>query len=336
MINQELIKVYNDLMRFGISSETVRIFPGAPKQFYRIDDACFFLETFRGKYGFWVVSEEERIRVELGLLGILEKKRSEGFLYPIRLNDNRFYGALKDERFFYLTDWAELKPISFKNDIKSLLRIIVDFRLVMNPPEYTNLKLKASERSLIVRYKEMIKSFETFKTLAGYRIHPTIFDRIFLENYEAIIKEAILALKLILDSVYLKMFEIKESFRPIINDFSRSNLRTLPNGQVICLSLKECELGVPLMDLALFMAKTGRANRWRHDWYEEIIDTYNDSYPLTGDDLKVLHAYLAFPWEAYRLAARYYYNRVNWPVSAFVEKMERLLESKEDRMKLLQ
>lgn len=337
MINQELIKVYYDLMRFGIGSETVKLFPGAPKQFYRINDVCFFLETSRGMYFLWLVSEDEqRLETELELLGILEKKSREGFLYPIRLKDNRFYGALQDERFFYLTDWAELRPISFKNDIESLLGIIINFRSTITAPEYMNVKLKTSQKSLIDRYKDMIKSFASFATLARYRIHPTIFDRLYLRYYDGFVKEAKLALELIQDSVYLDRFELKESFRPIINNFSRSNLRTLPNGQGICLSLKKCELGAAIMDLALLMAKTGRANRWDCLWYERIIRTYNESFSLTGDDIKVIDAYLAFPWEAYRLAARYYYNRVNWPVRSFVEKMERLVKSEADRMKLLQ
>ncbi len=336
MMNPERIKVYYDLIRVGICSESIKLFPGAPKRFFRINGACFMLETSQGKYALWMVSKEENeLSAEIGLLRLLEEKGIRGFLFPIRLKNDYFYSTLKDGRVFFLTDWPDLRSISYRNDILSLLKLVINFRKVMDSPELSAIKFKTLQKSLIDRYQDMIKSFKSFWFLANYRLHPTVFDQLFLKHSDRFIKEAELSLNLIQNSTYSALFEAKESFRPIINNFNRSNLRALPNGQVMCISLKECLLDVSLVDLALLMAKTGRANGWGSEWYEGISQIYNESFLMTKDDLEVVRAYLAFPWESYRLVARYYHNRVNWPVCLFVEKMERILESNGNKNKLL-
>ncbi len=335
-MNPERISIYYDLMRIGIGSESVKLFQGAPKRFYRINGACFMLETSLGKYALWLISDEEsRLIDELKLLDILQKNRIEGFLYPIHLKNNRCYGHLEDGRFFYITSWHELRRISYRNDIRSLLKLITDFRMAICSSEASFL-MKAPLKSLVDRYQDMIKYVNSFAMLASHRLYPTVFDQVFLKHWGEFVNEAELALKLIRSCAYLSLFGAKESFRPIINNFSRSNLGVLPNGQVICISLKERALDAPLMDLALLMVKTARANHWNQEWYDKTIEVYNESFPLTNEELGILRAYLAFPWEMYRLAARYYHNRVNWPVSVFVEKMKRILESKAERDKLLE
>lgn len=338
-MNPEQIRVYYDLLRLGIGPDLVKLFPGTVKRFYRINEACFVLEMSRKKFALWLVAEDEpRLLAEQELLRMIEAKGNGGFLFPVRLKNNSFYGVLEDGRLFYLTNWPELRPISLRNDfsIKSLVQLVINFRTVMDQSGLLVLNIETSGKSLIDRYLDMIGSLKSFAMLARYRVHSTLFDQIFLKHSVLLVEEAELALNFVKSSAYIKMYEEKDSFRPIINNFSRSNLRTLPTGQVICLSLKESVLDVPLVDLALLLVKTGRANRWDLEWYDKIIKTYNKSFPLTNEDMKVICAYLAFPWEEYRLAARYYHNRVNWPVRVFVEKMERILDSKESSKRLVQ
>lgn len=293
------------------------------------------LETSLGKYALWLISEEEpRFLAELELLDILKRKQIEGFLYPIHLKNNHCYSTLADGRLFFITNWLELRQISYRNDIKSLVKLITDFHMAICSSE-SSILMEEPLKSLVDRYQDMIRYVNSFAMLASHRLFPTVFDQVFLRHWGEFVNEAELAIKLIQSSTYLKMFEAKESFRPIINNFNRSNLGVLPNGQAICISLKERTIDVPLMDLALLMLKTGRSNRWSKEWYDKIIEEYNESFQLTNEELEIIRAYLAFPWELYRLAARYYHNRVNWPVSVFVEKLERILEGKAERDKLL-
>jgi len=339
MMNPEQIKVSYDLLRLGIGPELVKLFPGTVKRFSRINDACFGLELSRKRFALWLVAEDEsRLLAEQELLRMLEAKGNGGFLFPVRLKNNSFYSMLEDGRLFYLTNWPELRAISLRNvlSIKSLAQLVINFRMVMDQSDLSVFNIETSGKSLIDRYLDMITSLKSFAMLASYRLRSTMFDRIFLKHSEPLVRDAELALNLIKSSAYLKMYQEKDSFRPIINNFSRSNLRILPTGQVICLSLKESALDMPIVDLALLMVKTGRANRWHQEWYDKIIKTYNKSFQLTNEDTEVICAYLAFPWEAYRLAARYYHNRVNWPVHIFVEKMERILENKEACKRLVQ
>jgi len=336
MITEKQIKMYFELMKLGMSCDSLKLFPGVLKCFWRTEGACFLVETSRGKYALRMIREEESwLRGEMELLDLLKERQIKGFLYPVRLKDNSFYGILKDGGCFYLTDWPELKPISYRDQIKSLLSLIIEFGSALSSYDFSKLQLKTRQKSLVSIYQDMIGSMKSFATLAVYRLNPTRFDQLFLKYWEDLVAEGDEALNLIESSNYLKMIAARDSLRPIINNFSRRNLRASQNNQAICLNIKDSLLDIPLLDLALLMLKTGRANRWNREWYDWIINTYNQSFILTNDDLEVVRAYLTFPWEAYRLGARYYHNRVNWPVSTFVEKMERILIGDEARRSLL-
>lgn len=335
MMNQERMKIYYDLMELGLNFESIKLFPGVVNVFWRMDGTGFIMETSRGKYALWLVSEEEQhFQDELRLLQLLKESQIEGFLYPVQLKDGSFYGALKDGGYFYLTNWPELREVSYRKDLNSLLSLIINFRKITNSCDFSGFKTKTSPLSFINHYQEMIKAMKSFAILAEYRLNPTGFDQLYYRNWKGFIAEAEFALELIRSSAYLKLLAAKESLRPILNNFSRRNFRAFTNGQVVCLKIKDSSIDLPIMDLALLMAKTGRANQWGREWYDHIIEKYNDQFLLTDEELEIIRAYLAFPWEVYRLAIRYYHNRVNWPVSAFVEKMERIIKSREDREKL--
>lgn len=336
-MNPERIKAYYELMKIGFGSELIKLFPGPLRRVERINNKCFLLETSKGRNALWLVrGDESRLLAELNLLRLLEEQGVEGFLFPVRLKNNEFYGALGDDRFFYITDWPELKPISFRNDLclNSLSQIVINFRKAFEQADLTALNLKNSETDLINEFQTMINFLKSFVLLARYRLNPTGFDRLFLESSPRFIATAELALSLIQDTVYPDIYAAQKGFQPLINNFSRSNLRSFPNDQAVCLSLKESSLDLPLLDLALLISKTGRANRWREEWAKKMIDLYQESFLLTEEDLKIIGAYLTFPWEVYRLTSRYYHNRVNWSVGTFIEKMERLMAVEEDRKAL--
>lgn len=332
MMNQERIEIYYNLMKLGLNFESIKLFPGAVNGFWGMDEAGFVMETSRGKYALWLVSvEEQHLQDILRLLQLLKESQIEGFLYPVRLKDGSFYGALKEGGHFYLTNWPELRGVSYRRDLNSLLNLIINFREVLNSGDFTGFKTKTSPLSLINHYQDMIKAMKSFAILAEYRLNPTGFDQLYRRNWKGFVAEAEFALEVIRSSAYLKLSAIKESLRPIINNFNRRNFRVFTNGQVVCVNIKDSSMNMPIMDLALLMVETGRANQWGREWYDHIIEKYNDQFLLTDEELGIIRAYLAFPWEAYRLTARYYHNRVNWPVIAFIEKMERILKSKEDR-----
>lgn len=332
IMNQERIKIYYDLMKLGLNFESIKLFPGTVNIFTRMDRACFIMETSRGKYALWLVSgEEQRLQDGLRLLQLLKESQIEGFLYPVQLKDGSFYGVIKEGGYFYLTKWPELRGVSYRKDLNSLLNLIVNFRKVLNSCDLSVFKTKTSPMSLINHFQDMIKAMKSFALLAEYRLNPTGFDQLYRRNWKGFVAEAEFALELLRSSAYRKLSAAKESLRPIINNFSRRNLRAFANGRVVCLNIKDSSMDMPIMDLALLMVKTGRANRWSREWHDHIIEKYNEKFLLTDEEIEIIRAYLAFPWEAYRLAARYYYNRVNWPVSVFVEKMERILKSNEDR-----
>jgi len=77
------------------------------------------------------------------------------------------------------------------------------------------------------------------------------------------------------------------------------------------------------------MIKVLKRVNWNIDYAKLIIDSYNEVSELKEEEYTVLFAFLLFPQRVWRLANRYYYNEVNWPVNTFSNKLEQLISEKD-------
>ena len=330
---------YQDLVEIQIEQKILDLLPCLPQKIISRNPNYFNIEAPDGQFALWLQEgREATLAFQLQFLKVCEIKGVKGFLYPLCLRDGRSYAKFDERRWFYLTRWPDLRKISFSkmDDVRALINLIVGFR-----KETANLGLlfclpeRKEHIHLIRKFQEMSKQFYSFSLLAKHRLRPTMFDQLFISFFAEIGKEVKKASNLLKNSEYPLFSTNLTTQNLIIKQFSRSNLRVSDSNEAICLRFTNYRWDLPLFDLAEVLLKTGRSNKWSFDWFSQVMGEYQSHFKLSVAEQKLLTAYLLFPWELYHLCSRYFYNRAEWQLHTYVDKLERLLDDMPKRIGLL-
>ncbi|MCL6588390.1 MAG: hypothetical protein K6U80_00395 [Firmicutes bacterium] len=319
--------------------QLLQLIPVKPNRIRPLDRGCFILDTAYGNLALWVHCRSEAVLAyQIQLLKICEASGAKGFLYPISLTDSRTYAPLGERRWFYLTEWPELRKVSFRSigDLRLLVKLIAGFRNALSTQGLGfSLPERNEDPELISRFHRIAQCFDSFALLAQNRLRPTQFDRLFLAYLPEARRWVERAVTLLKKCGYTRLRATVTTQDIIINRLVRSNLRIHADGGAFCLRLNDFRWDLPVIDLAILLIKTGRSAQWDPNWLRIALAGYREFFPITPSEEGLLRAYLAFPWSFYRLAARYYYNRTQWPLFTFIEKMERVLADEGRRGKLV-
>jgi CotS family spore coat protein len=327
--------LYKELADLGLSPDLLHMLPFKVESLRRYEKNAYLLRTPVQFTALWIhTGKEESLAQQLGVMAYCRERGFRGFLEPIPLNNQAEYGRLDERNWFYLTHWAELQKLRYHRTehLRAVVRLIVDFRQTVSDREWPVNFLKGKEGpDLTGKMEEIRQYFIAYGMLARHRIHPTGFDRLFIRSLPGFLQKCDLAVERMRRTDYLTLRSDPKSHRVFINDFSRNNIGIQMPDQAVCLRLKNAHTDLAIMDLAVLLSKTGRSNRWNRQWYDAAIAEYQKVFPISRQELRIVAAYMSFPWNIYRLVSRYYLNRVNWPAYLFVEKLERILRDEKNR-----
>lgn len=321
------MEIAQSIAQCELNLDIVKMIPGDLKNLTRINKRSFLIETDREKLILWIYSGQEvGLVFQNQLLRFCQQKDIHGLLYPEELTNGCFYGQLNEKEYYYLTKAISFDKISYRNktQLSSIIELMCNFRKAMTDLGFFYLPEQKGKINIIIIMAEMLKNLNIFKMLAQFRLKPSYFDKLFLDNYQKIYDSIIKAHFMFEKSDYLTMFLTLTTQNIIINNYSRDNLRVNDN-QSYFLHLKNCRNELPIIDLGALLVKAGRSNQWENSWFNEMIDEYQKYFKISKSELQILVAYLICPWELYRLISRYYYNRVNWSVTRFIHKLENYL-----------
>jgi len=338
-VNNAKLQFYSDFTGFGLNFEILKILPFRAVEIKRYHKNCFLIKGLNQVALLWVhQGREESLTDQIDIINHCQKNGFAGFLEFILLKDGSLYGKIDDRSYFYLTELPELQKFYYHNilHLKSAVKLIAEFQdAASNWIMPTYLQRLKEKLNLLGKMNEMTAYLDAFRMLAMHRVNPTRFDKIFLEKLPLIEESAATAVGLTAESKYHELLAESRINGIIINDWSRSNLGVGPQHKIRLLHLNNfcCEL--PIIDLAVLLLKSGRSNGWSMQWFESLCEEYQRNIPVSQVEFAIIKAYLTFPWNLYRLANRYYLNRVEWPLYYFIEKLERLIKDEENRIKLI-
>jgi hypothetical protein len=332
-------RLYKELADLGLSPELLQAFPFEVESLRRYEKNGYLLRTPVQFAALWIhTGKEESLAQQLGVMAYCREKGFMGFLEPIPLNNQAEYGRVDERNWYYLTNWPELKKLRYHRaeHLKAVVKLIVDFRQTVADWEWPVNFLKGKEGpDLALKMEEIRQYFIAYGMLARHRIHPTGFDHLFIRSLPDFLQKCDLGIERMRRTDYLILRSDPQNHKVLINDFSRNNIGIQLSDQALCLRLKNVHTDLAIMDLAVLLSKTGRSNRWNRQWYDLAIDEYRKTFFISSQELRIVEAYISFPWNIYRLASRYYLNRVNWPAYLFVEKLERILVDERNRESLI-
>jgi CotS family spore coat protein len=330
MADHKQAQLYYNLVNYGIRTDVLECLPFEVSEVLLQFKDCYRLDSPSGVFALWVYQgREESLAYQHQLLLICRQRRTTGLIFPIELSNGCTYCKLNERSWFYLTEWQDFKKVSFSdsNQIKSMIELVVNFRRSLADSGLTFCHPERKDaRNLINKTEEAVEQLRVFALLAKCRLKPTCFDRLFLQEFPLMLSEAETGLQLFEKSPYKCLNMNLTTQNIIIGDFSRGNLRLGPDKKVYCLGLKNYRWDIPIIDLAELLVKTGRSNHWDKNWFNTVIGYYQQFFPINHEEADIIRAYLQFPWSLYRLTSRYYFNKVEWPLSKFIMKFERILK----------
>jgi CotS family spore coat protein len=336
------LKYQSNLIKqdIDIDPRILELVPLAPRKITRYEDDCIIWETSQGNLALWIYSgQESHLAYRNQILRVCQQNGLKNFIYPLSLNDGRLYAKYDERQWFFITHWPEFRDISFRNqvDLFSLVNLIITFRkIVADSGVFFYLPEPKEDVNLLNSYQEITDRLNSFALVAKFRLKPTQFDQMFMAHFPEVLIQANQAIAFLKESEYRHLISTVTTQNIIINRFTRSNLRfSIHEGVATILRFNNYDWDLPIIDLAILLVKTGRSSKWGIDWFYNIIMEYQKYFPISTAELEIIFSYLAFPWNFYRLAMRFYFNLMGWPLRTFIEKMERLLDEENHRAKFL-
>jgi spore coat-associated protein S len=139
------------------------------------------------------------------------------------------------------------------------------------------------------------------------------------------------------DSQYMDLCRIAEEEKSFCHhDYTYHNIIIDTEDAVNVIDFDYCKREIRSYDISAFLIKVLKRSDWNVECAEVIINAYNEVSPLKEEEYRTLFAFLLFPQRFWRLANRYYYNEVNWPLNTFNNKLEELISEQEKYTKLIE
>ena len=88
-----------------------------------------------------------------------------------------------------------------------------------------------------------------------------------------------------------------------------------------------CTIDLRVVDLADFILKGIKNVAFDIEKAIEAIDSYNEVYPLSKEEYKMLYISLLFPRDFYSLVRDYYHRQKFWQEEVFVNRLKNKLDN---------
>lgn len=268
----------------------------------------------------------------LFVYGAKEHLISNGFTrvdrYCLNIDNNPY--ALVNDDIYTLSEWIDGRECDFrdKDEIVKAAENLAQLHIASKgyePPENSKLKTDLGRWPHLM--DKRIKSFERMREMARKKSNKTSFDVNYIKAIEFYKNMGRRAVNVLEDSEYMDICEEAEKDKVFCHhDYTYHNIIIDKDGGQNLIDFDYCKREIRVYDLSTFLIKVLKRVDWDIDYANTIIAAYNSVSPLKSDEYRVLFSFLLFPQRFWRLANRFYYNEVNWPVNTFNNKMEELIE----------
>ncbi len=224
-------------------------------------------------------------------------------------------------------DFNVLKDV--KQAAKALARLH-KASLGYEPPE--GCLIQDGHGKLVEVCKRRLKELQRLKNQAK-RVNGEV-DYIFLSHvdfYYEMGMEAVTEL----DEIYKNIRKLPLKERNVCHyEFSHRNVRFSSQGAFIS-GFDNCKFEERAFDISELLRRRIKKAGWHVDEAFEILEAYNEVYPVTSTDKKMIGLILQFPYQFWTNTNRFYNSRRSWSEKVFREKIGQVVEEKDEYINFL-
>lgn len=248
--------------------------------------------------------------------------------YVMSIDGNPY--ALVNEDIYTLSEWIIGRECDFrdKEDIVNAARNLAQLHMASRgyePPESSKLKSDLGRWPRMM--EKRVKSLDKMKDMARKKSSKTSFDLAYVKAVQFYKDYGRNAMEVLDSSKYMELCSVAEEEKIFCHhDYTYHNIIIDEDNNYNVIDFDYCKREIRTYDLSAFMIKVLKRCDWDMEYAHMIINAYNETYPLKEEEYRTLYAFLLFPQRFWRLANRFYYNEVNWPINTFSNKIQELVE----------
>ena len=118
-------------------------------------------------------------------------------------------------------------------------------------------------------------------------------------------------------------------------DFNQHNV-LFSNGTYKIVHFENFNYNWPMTDLANFIRKMLEKNEWNEEVGMDLIMEYDRYRPLQKEEYRQLYGFLLFPEKFWKVTNHYMSSRKTWISSRDIDKLRKVIEQEEMRLKFLE
>lgn len=258
--------------------------------------------------------------------------------YCLNVDENPY--ALVNEDIYTLSEWIDGRECDFgnKDDLINASKNLAELHIASkgyDPPENSKLKSDLGRWPSLI--EKRVKSLDKMRDMARKKSVKSSFDLNYIKVNEFYKDLGKRSLKVINDSKYFDVCTKEEEEKGFCHhDYTYHNIIIDKNNQVNVIDFDYCKKELKVYDISAFLIKVLKKVNWDIEYAKLIINSYNNVLPLKDEEYRILFAFLLFPQRFWRLSNRYYYNEVNWAQNTFGNKIQELIDEKENYMTFIE
>ena len=160
-------------------------------------------------------------------------------------------------------------------------------------------------------------------------------DNLFLKEYDYLVQEVTDSIEALKNSKYIELSVNPENAVLCHGDLAHHNI-LIRDEKSYFLDFDYCSIDLRVKDVASFIEKSIKGSAYDLEKAEEIINLYNQSAPLTAEEMELIYIIIKYPKDYIDLLRNYYFKGKSWEERTFLERLERKLKSREDKKQFLE
>ena len=259
-------------------------------------------------------------------------------LSPELTKDGEMYIKL-DNGFGFLTEWVlsrecnYLNPVDLKlaaSTLGRLHRCSSDF----NPIE--NIDDRIIWGKWIERFTYRTLQIKKFKSIIEAKNNRTYFDRVYIENCDYFIDEALKSIEHLKEADYLKIsLERSKSKCFCHHDYANHNVLISEDLKVNIIDFDYLICDMPIHDVCSLIIRNMRHGNYDMDKAQYIVDCYLKTGDIYKDELYLMNSFMEFPQDFWQVGLQYYIERLSWDEERFNKRLTKAVNDKKDRSEFL-
>jgi len=229
------------------------------------------------------------------------------------------------QKIYVMTDWFVGEELDYNdlNDLRRAILLLAEFHQKSQGFRCRDEVNRTAWYGWPAKFERRLCDLADFRRLALAEKDSSAFSRLYLRHFEPFYRQANLSRQRLLDSFYQTV--ACEAFRQkqlCHHDYSARNIIRADDRRLILVDFDYCLRDIRIHDLLNLILRNLKHHHWQSEICRFILTEYHQAVSLTPEEIEVMYVLLSWPNDFWQIGLQYYYEKLPWPESRFLNNLE--------------